>query len=74
MIEECLAIKPERYSDIDYPEFNSSIEKVTKKKSESKPYKWSVQDFWAWREARAKKFKSATDLMLCLFPFEPELP
>ena len=29
--------------------------------------------FWAWREARANKFKSAIDLMLCLFPFEPEL-
>ena len=29
--------------------------------------------FWAWREARANNFKSAIDLMLCLFPFETEL-
>ena len=29
--------------------------------------------FWAWREARANKFESAIDLMLCLFPFEPRL-
>src|SRR5260364_100478 len=28
---------------------------------------------WAWRGARIHKIKRATDLMLCVFPFETEI-
>ena len=72
MIEKCISIKPDAYIGIDYPEFNLSIEKVLKRRG-IKTIHMVCPSFWAWREARAKKFKSSIDLMLCLFPFEPEL-
>jgi len=72
VIERCISIQPDAYIGIDYPEFNLSIEKALKKRT-IKTIHMVCPSFWAWREARANKFKSSIDLMLCLFPFEPEL-
>ena len=72
VIEKSIDIEPDAYIGIDYPEFNLSIEKSLKKRK-IKTIQMVCPSFWAWREARANKFKSAIDLMLCLFPFEPEL-
>ena len=72
VIERSISIEPAAFIGIDYPEFNLSIEKSLKKRG-IKTIQMVCPSFWAWREARADNFKSAIDLMLCLFPFEPEL-
>ena len=72
VIDQVLSLKPDAYIGIDYPEFNLSIERKIKKQN-IKTIQMVCPSFWAWRESRAKKFYSAVDLMLCLFPFEPEL-
>ena len=72
VIDQVLSLKPDAYIGIDYPEFNLSIERKLKKQN-IKTIQMVCPSFWAWRESRAKKFNSAVDLMLCLFPFEPVL-
>ncbi|HJM09178.1 MAG: lipid-A-disaccharide synthase [Gammaproteobacteria bacterium] len=72
VIEKVKLLEPDAYIGIDYPEFNLSIERALKKR-QIKTIHMVCPSFWAWREARANKFKSAVDLMLCLFPFEPKL-
>ncbi len=72
VIEKSISIQPDAYIGIDYPEFNLSIEKALKKRR-IRTIHMVCPSFWAWRESRAEKFKSSIDLMLCLFPFEPEL-
>ena len=72
VIEKVKSLEPDAYIGIDYPEFNLSIERALKKRK-IKTIQMVCPSFWAWREARANKFESAIDLMLCLFPFEPRL-
>lgn len=54
---------------IDAPDFNLRLGKVLKPKGV-----FCVQmvspSIWAWRENRIHGIKAATDLVLCLFPFE----
>ena len=72
VIEKVKSLEPDAYIGIDYPEFNLSIERALKRRK-IKTIQMVCPSFWAWREARANKFESAIDLMLCLFPFEPRL-
>ena len=58
---------------IDAPDFNLRLGKALKSqlpfKSQAK-WQYVSPSVWAWREGRIKGIKQATDLVLCLFPFE----
>lgn len=56
---------------IDAPDFNLRIGKALKKYPNA-PYcvQYVSPSIWAWREGRIHTIKEATDLVLCLFPFE----
>lgn len=59
---------------IDAPDFNLRLGKALKK---SHPTVYCVQyvspSIWAWRENRIYSIMAATDLVLCLFPFELDI-
>lgn len=54
---------------IDAPDFNLRLGKYLKPKGVF-CVQYVSPSIWAWREGRIHGIKSATDLVLCLFPFE----
>lgn len=54
---------------IDAPDFNLRVAKKLKPKGVF-CVQYVSPSIWAWRESRIKGIKEATDLVLCLFPFE----
>ncbi len=73
-IEKIEEIKPDLLLTIDSPDFSFRIHKAIDKKAKAKPVKIHcvAPTVWAWREGRAKKISGFLDLLLCLFPFEPD--
>lgn len=54
---------------IDAPDFNLRVAKKLKPKGVF-CVQYVSPSIWAWRESRIHGIKAATDLVLCLFPFE----
>jgi lipid-A-disaccharide synthase len=54
---------------IDAPDFNLRVAKKLKPKGVF-CVQYVSPSIWAWRESRIHNIKAATDLVLCLFPFE----
>ena len=67
-----LDARPQAFIGVDAPDFNLGLE-ARLKATGIKTVHFICPSIWAWRGGRAQKMAASCDLVLCLFPFEPEL-
>jgi lipid-A-disaccharide synthase len=73
-LSEIAQSKPDAVVLIDYPGFNLRLaEALHRQKTAGKIIYYISPQVWAWNRGRIKKMTPWIDLMLCIFPFEPEL-
>src|SRR5215204_1149489 len=72
LVERLLANKPDAFIGVDAPDFNLDVE-IKLKAAGVKTIHFISPSIWAWRGKRIGKIGRATDLVLCVFPFEPEI-
>src|SRR6266513_780092 len=73
-ISEIDAARPSAVVLIDYPGFNLRLARSLRAKfSELKIIYYISPQVWAWNRRRISQMARSIDLMLCIFPFEPEL-
>lgn len=64
--------RPDVFVGIDAPDFNLGLERKLKAAG-VRTVQYVSPTIWAWRASRAAGVAAAADLVLCIFPFEPEL-
>jgi lipid-A-disaccharide synthase len=69
LIAEILASRPDVVVGIDVPDFNLGIEREARRAGIPAVH-YVCPQVWAWRAGRLPAIRSATDLILALFPFE----
>ncbi len=73
-ISEIDAARPNAVVLIDYPGFNLRLAHALRTKFfELKIIYYISPQVWAWNRRRVSQMAQSIDLMLCIFPFEPEL-
>jgi len=73
-ISEIEAVKPNAVVLIDYPGFNLRLAHTLHAKfPELRIIYYISPQVWAWNRRRVSQMVQFIDLMLCIFPFEPEL-
>jgi lipid-A-disaccharide synthase len=69
-----IAARPDALVIIDSPDFNHRVAKrVRKVLPDLKIVNYVGPTVWAWRPGRARKMRPFVDLILAIFPFEPEV-
>jgi lipid-A-disaccharide synthase len=63
--------RPDVFIGVDYKEFNLGLARQLKRAGLTTVQYVSPQ-VWAWRQGRVRTIGESVDLVLCLFPFEPE--
>lgn len=66
-----LTVRPDVYVGIDAPDFNLGLE-IKLRRAGIPTVQYVSPTVWAWREGRVRKIRRAADLVMCLFPFEPD--
>jgi lipid-A-disaccharide synthase len=72
LTERLMKDKPDAFIGVDAPDFNLDLE-VKLRAAGVKTVHFVSPSIWAWRGKRVEKIKKAADLVLCIFPFEPEM-
>jgi len=72
LTERLLGDPPDAFIGVDAPDFNLDLE-LRLKSQGVKTIHFVSPSIWAWRGKRIEKIKRATDLVLCIFPFEPAI-
>jgi lipid-A-disaccharide synthase len=70
---EIAALKPDAVILIDYPGFNLRLARALRKQDPAFKIIYYVSpQVWAWNQRRVNSMARSIDLMLCIFPFEPQ--
>jgi lipid-A-disaccharide synthase len=72
LAERLLRERPDAFIGVDAPDFNLGLE-TRLRAAGLKTVHFVCPSIWAWRGKRVTRLQAAADLVLCLFPFEPEL-
>jgi len=71
LVRQISASRPDLLIGIDSPDFNLGLERAARKAGIRTAH-YVSPTVWAWRSGRVRKIAASTDLVMCLFPFEPE--
>jgi lipid-A-disaccharide synthase len=69
--QQILEWRPDVFVGVDYKEFNLGLARQLKRAGLATVQYVSPQ-VWAWRQGRVRTIGESVDLVLCLFPFEPD--
>ena len=64
--------RPDVFIGVDAPDFNLGLERTLREAGVPTVH-FICPSIWAWRAGRARTIARSADLVLCLFPFDPEL-
>jgi len=70
--DRLIADPPRLFIGVDAPDFNFGLEERLKNAGIRTAH-FISPSIWAWRAGRVDQVRRSTDLVLCVFPFEPQL-
>lgn len=72
VVAKALDCAPAAYIGIDAPDFNLTVERRLRQRG-LRTIQYVSPSIWAWRQKRARTIGQSAELVLTLFPFEPEI-